>query len=343
MLIAEIAWRHLSPDSRAKAAILADEFAQSGPFPRNPDMVQAACWPDDLKSWHQYAMKPWHYIDLVYNPEGLTAAPSTSTGRMPAHSCDRRGGGLKVVPKPSVPSASAAPPAMCLDRVLRAVAEDAAGEGNVVSAIRHMVVALKAHDVPLYSLTFAFANLIHFVGDVHQPLHAATRYSEAHPHGDRGGNAVHVKVDGVETNLHALWDNMCTSAKTHSLKRPLDASHYEALRTAASALEDTYKFPSSLISKSDPEVMAAESYMFAINSSYPDVEEDAELSESYLYRCKETAAARVTLAGRRLGKILEGILTDMSVNETLRRGGGEGDSGRPAASFQHGVPWWRLW
>lgn len=42
--------------------------------------------------------------------------------------------------------------------------------------------------------------LIHFVGDVHQPLHAANNH-------DRGGNAVHVILDGERTNLHAVWDH----------------------------------------------------------------------------------------------------------------------------------------
>jgi beta-galactosidase beta subunit len=42
--------------------------------------------------------------------------------------------------------------------------------------------------------------LIHFVGDVHQPLHAADN-------DDRGGNAVRVILNGERTNLHAVWDH----------------------------------------------------------------------------------------------------------------------------------------
>lgn len=41
--------------------------------------------------------------------------------------------------------------------------------------------------------------LIHFVGDLHQPLHCAD-------HHDRGGNSVRVKLGGEETNLHSVWD-----------------------------------------------------------------------------------------------------------------------------------------
>lgn len=41
--------------------------------------------------------------------------------------------------------------------------------------------------------------LIHFVGDLHQPLHAADN-------GDRGGNEVRVSFGRSRTNLHAVWD-----------------------------------------------------------------------------------------------------------------------------------------
>lgn len=41
--------------------------------------------------------------------------------------------------------------------------------------------------------------LIHFIGDVHQPLHDADN-------GDRGGNRVQVVLGRRHTNLHAVWD-----------------------------------------------------------------------------------------------------------------------------------------
>lgn len=42
--------------------------------------------------------------------------------------------------------------------------------------------------------------LIHFVGDIHQPLHCADNH-------DRGGNEVKVVLERHSTNLHAVWDN----------------------------------------------------------------------------------------------------------------------------------------
>jgi hypothetical protein len=52
--------------------------------------------------------------------------------------------------------------------------------------------ALAAHgtsgDVESYDLAW----LLHLVGDVHQPLHATSRYSAAFPDGDEGGNRAKV-------------------------------------------------------------------------------------------------------------------------------------------------------
>ncbi|MBX7200290.1 MAG: S1/P1 nuclease [Rhodospirillaceae bacterium] len=45
----------------------------------------------------------------------------------------------------------------------------------------------------------------HFIGDIHQPLHIS--YAE-----DRGGNEIKGKFDGVDANMHGVWDyNMLDS------------------------------------------------------------------------------------------------------------------------------------
>jgi hypothetical protein len=38
--------------------------------------------------------------------------------------------------------------------------------------------------------------LIHYVGDIHQPLHCATLLDSTHPTGDRGGNNIVLKPQG---------------------------------------------------------------------------------------------------------------------------------------------------
>jgi nuclease S1 len=71
--------------------------------------------------------------------------------------------------------------------------------------------------------TEALKFLIHFVGDVHQPLHAIDNH-------DRGGNDVQVVAlrgeEGRDTNLHAAWDtgliNLSTETEAARATRLLD-------------------------------------------------------------------------------------------------------------------------
>lgn len=99
--------------------------------------------------------------------------------------------------------------------------------------------------------------LIHFVGDLHQPLHAIDNH-------DRGGNDVKVLAlrgdEGRNTNLHAVWDTglINLSDETEAaraerlLSRTLDIHPGDldldpikwAEQSHATAVRATYKYPS---------------------------------------------------------------------------------------------------
>ena len=49
------------------------------------------------------------------------------------------------------------------------------------------------------SRTAALKFVVHFVADLHQPLHAS-------PRDDKGGNDYQVNLDGEGSNLHRIWD-----------------------------------------------------------------------------------------------------------------------------------------
>ncbi|KDQ59977.1 hypothetical protein JAAARDRAFT_67657 [Jaapia argillacea MUCL 33604] len=53
--------------------------------------------------------------------------------------------------------------------------------------------------------------LVHFIGDMHMPLHLTGR--------DRGGNGAKVSFDGRVTNLHSLWDSLLLSQRLRTLPR----------------------------------------------------------------------------------------------------------------------------
>ena len=74
-------------------------------------------------------------------------------------------------------------------------------------------------DAPRAKLSF----LIHFLGDVHQPLHCATRFTaDDFPKGDRGGNDFMIKLSGHSSAvaLHTFWDDLLGRPHAHANPDP---------------------------------------------------------------------------------------------------------------------------
>ncbi len=71
--------------------------------------------------------------------------------------------------------------------------------GCVVAAIDKQLKILKSSSSDESKLK-ALKYVVHFVADVHQPLHAG--FGD-----DRGGNKYQLQAFGKGTNLHALWDS----------------------------------------------------------------------------------------------------------------------------------------
>jgi hypothetical protein len=72
-------------------------------------------------------------------------------------------------------------------------------KGDLVTAIAKCVAVLKDKESKEEDKVFYLKMLVHFVGDLHQPMHIGQRK-------DKGGNTVQVQWFGKGTNLHAVWD-----------------------------------------------------------------------------------------------------------------------------------------
>jgi hypothetical protein len=143
--------------------------------------------------------------------------------------------------------------------------------------------------------------LVHFVGDIHQPLHAIDDH-------DRGGNDVLVASlgdgpQGRATNLHAVWDTGVINLSTQT-----EAAHADALLAAlkthpADAHTDVVKW-------------AEESHDIALRVAYhyPQFRPDGPpkdavvLGEAYLTVAASTMDERLMTAGARLAALLNAIL-----------------------------------
>ena len=73
-------------------------------------------------------------------------------------------------------------------------------KGDVFIAINKCIDILESDSVTDSEKSFYLKLLIHFIGDLHQPMHIG-RYE------DRGGNRVYVKWFGRNSNLHRVWDS----------------------------------------------------------------------------------------------------------------------------------------
>lgn len=60
----------------------------------------------------------------------------------------------------------------------------------------------------LNGMSTAMRFLIHYTGDVHQPLHATARVNHDYTRGDFGGNAVPLPDTSGAKNLHSVWDSV---------------------------------------------------------------------------------------------------------------------------------------
>lgn len=73
-------------------------------------------------------------------------------------------------------------------------------EANVYSALVGQLKLLMDPTVPRDKKVDALKFVVHFVGDLHQPMHVSRAE-------DKGGNTIQLNFDGQGTNLHAIWDS----------------------------------------------------------------------------------------------------------------------------------------
>jgi hypothetical protein len=78
-------------------------------------------------------------------------------------------------------------------------ARDCPHDNCVVAKVNQFIAELRDRSLPPSQRLEVLKFVVHFIGDVHQSLHASDN-------GDRGGNDVKVRFAGRATNLHAVWD-----------------------------------------------------------------------------------------------------------------------------------------
>lgn len=149
--------------------------------------------------------------------------------------------------------------------------------------------------------------LYHLAGDIHQPLHAATRYTAANPNGDAGGNFF--KFTGIKEadNLHRLWDTAAGAFEFWRAPRPLEAATRTRLDDYARSIET--EFPADKMPEAreiNPDKWAQESHALALQYVYT-TKENSTPTVAYRMQAQTVARRRIALAGYRLANMINAI------------------------------------
>lgn len=175
-----------------------------------------------------------------------------------------------------------------------------AATDNIVWAIEQAVSTLRGEAGDL-AKAWMLRFLLHLVGDIHQPLHCASRFSARHPEGDRGGNDF--LLTGRHEQLHAYWDHGADAFPV------LDGKDWPAqVRRWTDAT--TRAAPKSSVPhwrQSDPETWARESFELAEAVVYRGVSEGSEPSAAYEARAQRIVHRRLALGGYRLAALLDDV------------------------------------
>lgn len=153
--------------------------------------------------------------------------------------------------------------------------------------------------------SLALRLLIHYYGDIHQPLHNVGRYTKEYPDGDKGGNAFDLKNHYSASELHAVWDNVIYTYHTNP-KRPFSAATWSDFGAIASDLVGQYTFSNAEIQVTDFKKMGDESNKIAV-TAYDGLTQgkDQVVPDAYIAKFQPIAKKRVVLAADRLVYAIE--------------------------------------
>ena len=173
--------------------------------------------------------------------------------------------------------------------------------GCVVSAIDRFATEINDLSLPIEQRREALKFLVHFVGDLHQPLHGGRAE-------DRGGNDIEIAFYGNPTNLHRAWDSQILEAFDGSPWPTIEAKLYAGINAIdrGAWLADYHE--GDLIASAGR--WAFESHLLAEVYCYGKVQTGDELGRAYVDETIAVVMTRLSQGGVRLGAVLESVFSN---------------------------------
>lgn len=188
-------------------------------------------------------------------------------------------------------------------------------EDNVVWGVEQSRDILNSTDATLLDKARFLRFLIHFVGDMHQPLHILTMYSELFPPpgGDNGGNSF--PIQGVnQSNLHSFFDGG-GGLWAQSIYRPLNSTGVAWVSGWTADIMEEFPIGNFAANLSDTlfDDWLLGVFKFSVNLIYT-IEPNATVPQSYITAVQQLCKSEVALAGYRLAATLDYVFQFMDVD-----------------------------
>jgi len=286
MAVAYIAYERLTPSARARADDLLRRNPSyrawamtipstvSGAEKRRRIFMMAAVWVDQIKTRSDYRDDG---TENGSQPEGASSSQNTGYDDHLRH----RYWHFVMVPftrdwspLPSIPTPNAEDRIHLFRAVLASTSE--------------------ADDLKSYDLTW----LLHLVGDIHQPLHVATRVSASQPDGDRNGSRVRLCRAPCTYDLRAFWNTILGPETT------VTAAEHLARTLADPPAADATVLDEAIWVQNELEVAKSEVYTSPIGAGAGPF----AVTAAYRSRARLVARRQIALAGARLANILNAEL-----------------------------------
>jgi len=175
---------------------------------------------------------------------------------------------------------------------------------NAATQLTLLAKALQANDDPKLN-SYDLVWIAHLMGDLHQPLHDAERYSKALPNGDQGGNAVKICTTATVCNaeLHAYWDGLPGGdAPLHVLMAQAKGMDSPQSSTQLGATDFTaWGNATFVVAKND-------AYAKPFDTGAASVQQSAITATNYHAQALKDMQSQIVLAGWRLAQVLNAAL-----------------------------------
>jgi hypothetical protein len=261
-VVALVAQSFLDPDVRKKVtALLAADTDSLTPH----DIASAATWADKFRDANikdsRARTRQWHFADIEITAPNLDQA------------CFNH---------PVIPPGTTASDGPANDCVVDKIQQFAAELADPATDLEEQIVALKF--------------VLHFVGDLHQPLHDSDD-------NDRGGNDKRVSAAGFKAgNLHHFWDTEFVDQLGPNTK----AIASDLIGHISKAQHTTWE-------AGGPTDWAQESFKIAKDDAYgqlgePNAHGSFRLSDDYVTTATNDVSLQLSKAGVRLAFILNQAL-----------------------------------